>query len=327
VASGPGAPGDRPLSAPRFGILASGLKPQGMPPASEFRRLGERAEELGYDSLWVADRIASGVPGSPLLEGVAALGAFAGFTRRIRLGTCVLVAPARQPTLLAKQLATLDLLSEGRLTVGLGLGENPHDYAATGAPFHRRGRLAEELLPAIRAVWAGGAVEGCWFEPGPHRPGGPPIWVGAQVEAAVARAGRLADGWIGFQVTPEQYAERLACARQAAAAAGRDAARFAGALMIPVLAGPDGGRAREEARDSFSRRFRREVPMRAIELLCAVGTPAECVEKLGAYVRAGASELILSPMAWSLHPVGDAERVHAEVVEPAREALASEATA
>lgn len=302
------------------------MKPQGMPPAREFRRLGARAEELGYDSLWVADRIASGAPGSPLLEGVAALGAFVGFTRRIRLGTSVLVAPARQPELLAKQLATLDLLSEGRLTVGLGLGENPHDYAATGVPFRRRGRLAEELLPLLRAAWAG-PVDGRWLEPGPHTAAGPPVWVGGQVDAAIARAGRLADGWIGFQVTPEQYAERLALARRAAAAAGRDPAAFTGALMIPVLVGEDGQRAREEARESFSRRFRRDIPMRAIELQCAVGTSRECVERLGAYARAGAEELILSPMTWSLDPVGDAERVHAEVVVPAREALATEATA
>jgi alkanesulfonate monooxygenase SsuD/methylene tetrahydromethanopterin reductase-like flavin-dependent oxidoreductase (luciferase family) len=304
------------------------MKPQGMPPAAELRRLGARAEELGYDSLWVADRIASGAPGSPLLEGVAALGAFVGFTRRIRLGTSVLVAPPRQPFLLARQLATLDFLSEGRLTVGVGLGENPFDYSATGAPFHRRGRLAEELVPALRAAWAGGPVAGgAWLEPAPAQPGGPPIWVGAQADVAIARAGRLADGWIGFQVTPRQYAERLALARRAAAGAGRDPAAFGAALMIPVHVRPDGRAARREAQESFSRRFRREVQMQSIEDLCAVGTPAECVEKLAAYAGAGAAELVLSPLAWSLDPVGDAEQIHAEVVAPVRERLRSEAPA
>lgn len=313
-----------------FGLVASSMKPQGMPPAAELRRLGARAEELGYDSLWIADRIASGHPGSPLLEGVAALGAFVGFTRRIRLGTSVLVAPARAPALLAKQLATLDFLAEGRLTVGLGIGENPFDYAATEVPYRERGHRVEELVAIMRAAWAGGPtshagryhrIEEVWLEPGPSRPGGPPIWIGALTDVAIARAGRLAEGWIAFQVTPAQFAERLSLARAQAAAAGHNAAAFAGAVMIPVHARPDGDLARREAQDSFSRRFRREIPMAAVEALCAVGTPDECVEKLAAYARAGAQELILSPQAWSRDPVADAEQVYRDVVEPAREAV------
>ncbi|HKF74846.1 MAG TPA: TIGR03619 family F420-dependent LLM class oxidoreductase [Candidatus Dormibacteraeota bacterium] len=329
-----GAPGGvalTPAGGPvAFGLLASGMKPQGMPPAAEFRRLGARVEELGYDSLWVADRIASGSQGSPLLEGVAALGAFVGFTHRIRLGTSVLVAPPRQPAILAKQLATLDFLSGGRLTVGLGLGENPYDYAAAEVPFQRRGRRVEEVIGVLRGAWAGGPtryqgrqhdIPEVWLEPGPCRPGGPPLWIGAQADAAVKRAGRLADGWIGFQVTPDRYAERLAMARAAAVEAGRDADVFGAALMIPALVRADGGAARLEAQESFGRRFRREIPMQAIEEMCAVGDPDDCVRKLAAYAAAGVREVILSPLAWSLDPVGDADVLYREVVEPARLAV------
>lgn len=317
------------MTAARYGLLVSGMKVQGMPPAAEFRRLGERVEELGYDSAWVADRLASGASGSPLLEGVAAAAAFAGFTRRIEIGIGVLVAPARHPYLLAKQLATVDFLAEGRLVVGLGIGINPFDYAAVGQPFRRRGRMMDELIPALRASWAAGpaafagahySFEGVWLEPGPARAGGPPIWIGGTSEIALTRAARLGDGWLAYQVSAEQAAQMVASIREQAAAAGRDPELLRMGILIPVHARADGGLARREAQEFFSRRWRTEVPMAVIENLCAVGTPDECVEKLAAFQRAGISEFVLNPQAWSLDPVGDAEQVFADVVAPARQA-------
>jgi len=306
----------------RYGLLTSGLKPQGMPPAEAFRELGSRAEELGFDSLWVADRIASPAQGLPLLEVVATLAAFVGFTRRIRLGTSVLIAPLRHPALLAKQLATLDYLAEGRLTVGMAIGENRADYAAVSVPFAQRGRRADHAIEFLRRAWGTGQVaDQVWLEPKPVQPGGPPIWVGGVSEAAQRRAGRLGDGWLAYRISPPQFAEGMARVRQEASSAGRNPGRLAGALMVPVHCRPDGEAARREAQESMSRRFRQDVPLHVIDQMCVVGTPDECSRRLAAYAEVGVEEVVLVPQAWSWDPVADAEQVFRDLVAPARAAV------
>lgn len=311
--------------------MASGLKPQGMPPPEEFRRLGERAEELGWDSLWVADRLASADPGHALLEGVVTAAAFAGFTRAIPIGLCVLVAPTRHPFLLAKQLATLDFLSAGRLQVGIGIGINPADYSAVGQPFGRRGRMVDELIPALRAAWGDGpasftgehySFQGLWLEPAPLQPGGPPIWIGGTSVPALKRVGKEGAGWMAFQVTPEQFRAGAETARAYAVGAGRDPDRLEMGILMPVHCRADGQVARAEAQESFSRRWHRQIPMEVIESMCVVGTTDECLGRLAAYAQAGVRDFVLNPQAWSLDPVADCEQVFADVVEPARSTLA-----
>jgi probable F420-dependent oxidoreductase len=318
------------VTAPRFGLVVSGLKPQGMPPPVEFRRLGERIEELGFDSIWVADRLASPYPGAPLLEGVATAAAFAGFTRRLPIKLGVLVAPTRHAYLLAKQLATVDFLSDGRLEVGFGIGINPADYAAVGVSFRERGRRVEELIPALRACWSEqpAAFHGryydfqdVWLEPGPARPGGPPIWIGGTSDIALSRAARRGDGWLGYQVSAAQCAEMVASLRRQLQEAGRDPADFQIGILIPAHCRSDGELARREAQESFSRRWRRDIPMSVIEDLCIVGSPDECVAKIDAFVAAGIQEFALSPQAWSLDPVKDAEEIFEGIVATARQAV------
>lgn len=303
----------------KFGLLASGMKPQGMPLPEAFRELGSQAEELGFDSLWVADRIASPAEGLPLLEGVATLAAFVGFTRRIRLGTSVLIAPLRHPALLAKQLATLDYLAQGRLTVGMAIGENGADYAAVSVPFAERGRRADHAIEYLRRAWGTGQVsEQVWLEPTPVQPGGPPIWVGGVSEAAQRRAGRFGDGWLAYRISPPQFAEGMARVRREASSVGRDPGLLVGALMVPVHCRPSSEVARREAQESLSRRFRQDVPMQVIEQMCVVGTPDECSRRLAAYAEVGVEEVVLVPQAWSWDPVADAEQVFRDLVAPAR---------
>lgn len=320
--------------APRFGFLASGLRPEGQPPPSELRRLGPALERLGWDSVWVADRLASDSPGSSLLEGVAMAAAFAALTTRLRVGIGVLVAPTRHPFLLAKQLATVDYLAEGRLVAGLGIGINPADYAAVEVPFRERGRRQDELIPALRRAWGDGPAafdgrryrfDGVWLEPGPHRAGGPPLWIGGTSEAALSRAGRLGDGWLAYQVTPEQVAEMLAAIRRHAGAAGRDPGHIECGLLVPVHVREDGAAARREAQESFSRRWRRPIPAEVIERLCIVGDPAQCIDKVAAFAAAGVGELVLNPQSSARDPVADAEQLMADLVAPARSVLAARA--
>src|SRR5919108_5326259 len=134
-----------------------------------------RAEHGPFSSVVVTDRVVS-----QALEPLAVLAMAAGATQRIRLMTSVVIGPTRETTLLARQAATIDLLSRGRLTLGIGIGVRENDYLATGLNFHRRGRLVEEQLPTLRRLWAGEPLsnEIGPIGPAPARPNGPELLIG-----------------------------------------------------------------------------------------------------------------------------------------------------
>ena len=186
------------------------------------RRAAIQAEELGFDDVWVSEHIIvpkdGGYPPSanfwdPLLTLTWA----AAVTRRVRLGTSVLVLPMRHPLPLAKELATLQNLSEGRLILGAGVGWLEAEFDALGVPFKQRGRRMDEGIAMMRAVWSQDPVsfESQWIaakidnmraQPQPIAP--IPIWIGGSSDAAVKRALRL-DGWHGSRVSPEQAASMV----------------------------------------------------------------------------------------------------------------------
>jgi probable F420-dependent oxidoreductase len=180
--------------------------------------LGRRAEALGYASLWTFQRLlfpadveGSDAPGrwSPVYRSVAdpliSLAFLAAHTDRVRLGVAVLNMPWFSPLLLAKQTATLDAVSGGRLDLGLGLGWAAEEYAATGAPTDQRGARAEEFVACLRACWTDPVVDfhgrfhdvgPAYVDPKPVQRPHPPVLLGGGVDAALRRAGRTADGWI-----------------------------------------------------------------------------------------------------------------------------------
>src|SRR5512145_3351805 len=145
-----------------------------------------RAEGGPFSSVVVTDRVVS-----QALEPLSVLAMAAGATQRIRLMTSVVIGPTRETTLLARQAATIDLLSGGRLTLGLGVGVRENDYLATGFDFHRRGRRAEEQLPLLRRLWNGEGLSQEITAIGPSSPrrGGPEMLIGGYVPAI---AGRIA---------------------------------------------------------------------------------------------------------------------------------------
>jgi probable F420-dependent oxidoreductase len=176
--------------------------------------VARRAEELGYSSLWAFQRLL--YPAEPqssrwqpvyqsVHDPLITLTHVAGHTSRIRLGTAVLNFPWFSPLLLAKQAASLDLVSGGRLDLGLGLGWAEEEYVATGTPMQRRGARAEEFVACLQAMWGADPVEfhGEFYQvpaalvrPKPAQSGGPPVLLGGNVDAALRRAGRLAAGFI-----------------------------------------------------------------------------------------------------------------------------------
>jgi probable F420-dependent oxidoreductase len=197
-----------------------------------------RAEQAGYDSLWSFQRllVPEGSDMDPVYRSVfdpmAALTYAGAATSRIRLGVAVINLPFVSPAYLAKQAATVDILSGGRFDLGLGIGWMPEEFAATGASMGRRGARTAEYVAVLRNLWADGRSEfsGEFYEippasvaPKPAQPGGPPILLGGLARPALERAGRIADGWVTSSRTDlSRIAEGAAIVRGAATQAGRD---------------------------------------------------------------------------------------------------------
>jgi probable F420-dependent oxidoreductase len=197
-----------------------------------------QAEEAGYVSLWTFQRllVPEGSNMDPVyqrvLDPMVALGFAAAATSRIRLGVALINMPFISPGYLAKQATTVDVLSDGRLDLGLGIGWMPEEFALTGASMGRRGARAEEYLKVLRTLWADGVArfDGEFYtvppgrqEPKPVQRPGPPIILGGMSRAAMERAGRAADGWMtSSRADLSRISENIKIVRTAAAEAGRD---------------------------------------------------------------------------------------------------------
>jgi probable F420-dependent oxidoreductase len=197
-----------------------------------------RAENAGYASLWSFQRllIPEGSGMEPVYQSVldpmSALSYAAAVTSRIRLGVAVLNLPFVSPAYLAKQAATLDVLSAGRHDLGLGIGWMPEEFALTGASMPRRGARTAEYVEVLRDLWAAGVSEhsGEFYTvprgtmaPKPVQPGGPPVLLGGMARPALERTGRIADGWLTSSRTDlSRIGDGIGVVRGAAAEAGRD---------------------------------------------------------------------------------------------------------
>jgi probable F420-dependent oxidoreductase len=205
---------------------------------TEFAR---RAERLGYRSLWTFQRllVPSGSSMAPVYQSVLdpmiSLGFAAAVTSSIRLGVAVVNHPFASPLLLAKQAATVDVLSGGRLDLGIGIGWLREEFTGSGAPMARRGARTEEYLAALRALWTGdGGFAGTYYtipagrqDPPPVQRPGPPILLGGMSRAAMQRAGRIADGWVtASSADLSRIAESAKIVQENAAAAGRGPVRI-----------------------------------------------------------------------------------------------------
>lgn len=203
----------------------------------------ERAERHGLDSVWVLDRLTyDSLAPLPLLAATAAV------TSRVRIGTSILLATLWSPLLLAKELATIDRLSAGRLIVGMAVGGREPDFQAAAVPMRTRGWRLEETITLLKQAWGGGPVnhDGRAFQihvppmgPRPMQPQNPPVWLGGFADAAIRRAVRLGDGYIAGGRGPEYARQVVPQVRQMVAEAGRDPASFPIASLVYFCLGPD----------------------------------------------------------------------------------------
>ena len=257
----------------------------------------ERAERHGFDSLWVLDRLVY-----DNLSPLATLAAVAAVTERIRLGTSVLVAPMYNPFHLAKEAATIDQLSQGRLTLGLGVGVHTEDFAAAGVPYRTRAQRFAEMLVLLRQAWAGESIrhQGRIFQvdlppmgPRPIQAGGIPVWMGGYADPAIDRAGRLADGYIAGARGVASARQAVTSFRTAAARHGRDPGSLPTAALVYATLGPDVATAADHMNRFFAAYYGRQLFDPAEHGL--VGPADQAATRMREYAELGLDLLIVVP--------------------------------
>ena len=281
----------------RFGFALPNVGPIGTP--DNVRNVAQRAEELGYSSLWTIERLLYPVrPQTPypassdgslpepyklVLDPLDALTFAAAYTRKINLGTSVLDIPYYNPVLLARRLNTIDVLSSGRLLVGLGLGWSKDEMEATGARMNEPGARADEFLQVLKAIWTQDPVEhnGKYYQipksfigPKPVRKPHPPIYMAAFAPAALNRIARLADGWNPVGVPVSGMEQMFGTIKKMASEAGRDPESLQMIVRANLHITPD---ALPEGRFIFS------------------GSFDQIVQDIEACKRIGAHEIVFDP--------------------------------
>ena len=317
--------------------------------------LAVQAEQLGLDSVWVSEH--HFVDDGYLPSCLPVCAAIAARTSRVQIGTGVLLAPLHDPLRLAEDAAVTDLISAGRLVLGLGLGWREEEFAGLGVPLKERVPRLRTAVDTLRRSWRGELVPGGPHQelaavpvrPLPARAGGPPIWIGAMSERAVRRTGQIADGFMATEVSPAMLAEQAEQARREFTESGR-AAPFTISVHLPVFAwdGPEAQDAWELIRDSH--RYiawkyddmdvargqggapQPPPPMTAAEEAALresilVGTPRQVAERIDEYRRAAGGDLdfiarlYFPGLSWDVQQ--RALRVFAEQVAPLARRLAA----
>ena len=264
------------------------------------RSYARRAENLGYHSLWVAEQL---VGSTPTPEPITFLSYLSSVTERIRLGAAVIIATTRNPAMLAKQLSTLDVLSEGRLIVGTALGGRPWTYPLFGGPPERRVRHFVESIEVMRALWTQERavfdgelwqLEGVPMSPKPVQKPHPPLWFGGRHPVGLRRVARLADGFMGAGSTSTaQFRDHAQIVRAELERRGRDVESFPIAKRVYIAIDDVPERAERRLREWFGAWYGRADMGSEVSVW---GSLEDCVEGLMEIVEAGAGMLMLNPV-------------------------------
>jgi probable F420-dependent oxidoreductase len=271
-----------------------------MPDHQHFREVARLAEQLDFDSLWTTDHLSFE---NPIHEGLVALSFFAGCTDHITLGTGIYLLALRHPSVVAKQIASLQGLAGGRVVFGVGVGgESQRDFRAVGVPRAQRGARTDEGIAVLRRLWAGPdasfvgrfyGFDGVTILPRPDPL--PPIWVGGRSEAALRRVATICDGWLAYMGSPESFARRRQTIRRIAEDAGRDPKVITYSVVVPISIDDDSDGAVASLRRHLSRRYGSPFDEEQVRRLGIAGDPATCVDRVAAYIDAGAEHIVFSP--------------------------------
>jgi len=291
-------------SKPNFGVLLptrEAVMSRRSDPSALYR-LAERAEALGFHSVWVGDSLTA----RPRIDALTTLAAVGARTRKVRLGTAIFLAALRHPILLAYQLASLDWMTGGRVDLGIGYGRpkeptQEHEFEILGLTPAARMKMSEELVQVMRRLWRENDVshsgafarfEHVTLEPKPVQTGGVPIWLASNnVEPGLRRVGRLGDGWLNNIKSPEVYRECWEKVRGYAAEAGRDPNAIHPAIYFTLAAG--GKEAVVEGQTFLAQYYNRSYEAVANAMLCVTGSWDEVMDWMESYIQAGARTVVL----------------------------------
>ncbi|MFK7896342.1 MAG: LLM class flavin-dependent oxidoreductase [Myxococcota bacterium] len=259
-----------------------------------------KIEDAGLSSVWTGDHIAFHIP---VIECLSLLSFVAAATERIELGTGVLLLPLRNPTLTAKMTATIDMLSGGRLRLGVGVGgEFPPEFEAVAAPISERGPRTNESIEILRKLWAEGAAEhhGTAYdfgkikiEPKPAQEGGPPIIVGGRKAVSMKRAGRLGDGYISHMCDVPTYTANMSAIAEHARDAGRAGKPFQTAALLFTVLDDSYEAAHQRAAAMLGKIYNTDFE-EASKRYCLLGKPEDCLEQMRDFAKAGCRHFVLS---------------------------------
>ncbi|MGE3539309.1 MAG: LLM class flavin-dependent oxidoreductase [Candidatus Tectimicrobiota bacterium] len=275
---------------------------QGAPDLHKIIDLAVRAEELGFAAVWVGDSILA----RPRLDAMTTLAAVAARTQRLQLGTAVLLPALRHPVLLANEAANVDILSQGRLILGLGIASNnppvAREFAACGVDFTRRVGIFEECVTLLRRLWSEPSVtaHGRYFQLDdvslglrPVQRRGIPLWLAGAVEQAQRRVLRLADGWFPNPRSPEVYAAQWAQLQALGGSMGREADTLHRCVYTTLNINPDVAQAQREMQAFVEGYYQAPYDVLAQRQGLCAGTADTCAAWLTQFIAAGAQSLVL----------------------------------
>ncbi|MCI0787077.1 MAG: LLM class flavin-dependent oxidoreductase, partial [Chloroflexi bacterium] len=263
------------------------------------RRLVELGDRYSYDSIWLSDRIVSD---RFSLEPMIALSMVAAYSDRLKFGTSVLAMPLRNPVVLAKQIATLDYLSQGRFFPAVGLGqEEPEEYEACGVSKEDRGPRTDEAIQLMRRLWQEDNVthEGTFYTchdvsitPKPFLQPSTPVWIGGRSAAAARRVGRVGDGWLVSSVTPKEIEEGREIVFDTAHEYGREIEEDHIGVLLGYYIAPD----TKEASSKAEKFITRQRPDAHFTEYSAVGSTEQVAQVIQRYIDSGAYKFVVRPL-------------------------------
>jgi alkanesulfonate monooxygenase len=292
-----------------------------MPDAKALIDYGVRMEQLGYESVWVWDHILLGVdPYFPILDSLSVLTAVAARTERIRLGTGILVLPTRNPVVLAKQLSSIDQISNGRLTLGMASGWYKREFDAIGVPFKERGNIMDRNLDILIRLWQEDSVTGSYppyelaaavMSPKPVQKPRPPILIGGYVDRVLKRAGVVGDGWLTYYYTAEGFAKSWDKVRRFAADAGKDPDTLRSINQLPIYIGKSRADVEAPMLEWLTTEWDFAGWSDSTTDSAVLGTVDDCVEQLQAHLDAGVQQITLVPYRFDMEQI---EQIAEEII-------------
>lgn len=276
-----------------------------MPSAKALIEYGETVERLGYDSLWVWDHILLGVePNFPILDSLTTLTAVAARTTRIKLGTGILVLPLRNPVALAKQLSTMDQISNGRLVMGMASGWYKREFDAMGISFDKRGKLMDENLEILNRLWTEKKVDGTYMAhkisaavmyPKPVQQPRMPILIGGYADRVLRRAGTAGDGWLTYFYDPPSFTKSWSKIRKFAEEGGKNPDKLLNASQLPIMVGASREAVRDEMMEWLNKEWDFPAGSDCSRESAVMGSVDDCIEQLKKHHAVGVQKIIFVP--------------------------------